>query len=170
MMISRRPGTLISCVRSAVGLLLTLSSFLVWGTAFASSAESTSASGDTAFDEDVVLLPAAEKTAALARDLDLRVDAVALQRHRSLQYTETVHPGDTTSAPLSAGNNNTECGGLTDCINGCHSHFYKVTGATTGSSLYAYTCYYVNFAQRLYIWKGSSSDCSTFTCTGTRTA
>jgi hypothetical protein len=74
--------------------------------------------------------------------------------------------GDTTNAPVPSRNPIPECGGLADCINGCRSRFYKVTGGT-GNTISAQTCYSVVFGQRTYVWKGSSSDCSTFTCTGT---
>jgi hypothetical protein len=165
-MICRRPGTPTSRVRSAVGLLLTLSSLLVWGADFASSAQWTAvASGGDAFDRDVV---AAEKAAALAWGTDLRADSASQQEHRSLG-TIVPFSGDTTNAPESSGNNNTECGGLSGCINGCRSRFYKVTGGIGGISSVS-TCGSVNFAQRLYVWKGSGSSCSTFTCTGTLSA
>jgi hypothetical protein len=187
MVICHRPGTPTSSrVRStAVGLLLlvAMSSFLVGGTAeFASSssAEGTAPAasgrgGDTAsFDKDVVVSPVAKaKAAAMARDHDLRraeeaADSSLWKGRRSLQ-SDFDFANDTTSAPLSAGNNNTACGGLSDCINGCHSHFYKVTGATRGV-INANTCGSVDFVPQLYVWKGSGSDCSTFTCTGTRAA
>jgi hypothetical protein len=178
MMFCRRPGTPTSSrVVSAVGLLLTLSSFLGWGTAFASSAESKSASG---FVKDAAVSPAAkaEIPTALAPGIHLRraeenaeegADSSLWRGRRSLQgaYIAPYFVNDTTSAPLSVGNTNTECGGLSDCINGCRSHFYKATGVTTAGYLGAGTCGTVDFAQRLYIWKGSNSDCSTLTCTGT---
>jgi hypothetical protein len=101
----------------------------------------------------------------MPQGLDIRAeDAAASPKHRSL-YTTLPFTGDTTSAPLSSGNNNTVCGGLTDCINGCHSHFYKVTGVTTRGEIGAGTCGSADFSLQLYVWKGSGSDCSTFTCT-----
>jgi hypothetical protein len=169
-MICCRPGPPTWRVGSAVRLLLTfLFSFLAWETALASSAEVTAtASGGDAFDKDVVFSSPAEKAkvAGLARGLALREEDADSppKQHRSLfsiDFTDS-----TTSAPLSAGNNNTVCGGLTDCINGCRSRFYKVTGGT-GGPIFASTCRSVSFAQRLYVWKGGSSDCSTFTCTST---
>jgi hypothetical protein len=177
----RRPRTFTSSrLGSAVGLLLlALSSFLVWGTELASSAEGTTAAasnGDTAFDRDVALAPAAaEETMddAMARDLDLRRaeedadSSSSTRRNRSLS-TNLPFTDDTTSAPLSAGNPSAlSCGGLSTCINGCRSRFYKVTGGVTGGYLAATTCSTAHFAQRLYVWKGTRSDCSTFTCTGT---
>jgi hypothetical protein len=169
-MICRRPGTPTSRVRSAVGLLLTLSSLLVCGTAFASSAKMwTTASGDSAFDRDVALSSSpAEKAAAavLAQRLNFRAeDADSPSKyHRTLQYVEI--QGNTTDAPVSAGNPRLYCGDLTYCINGCRSRFYKVTGGT-GNEISAYTCVDANFKHRLYVWMGSSSACSNFTCTGT---
>jgi hypothetical protein len=172
-MICRRPGTTTFRVGSAVGLLLTLSSFLAWKVAFASSAEGTataSGSADTAsFDRDVVV-SSPGNVAALARDLDLGAEdadsSLSAKRHRSLQTSIAIR-GDTTGAPLSSGNNNTKCAALTDCINGCHSRFYKVTGGTDGGYIYADTCGTASVAHRVYAWKGSGSVCSTFACTGT---
>jgi hypothetical protein len=180
-MICYRPGAFTSRVRSAVGLLLllTLSSMLVCGADFvasSSSAERTATTAsDAAFDRDVAVLPAVAEEAkddAMARDLDLRraedADSSLSKRHRSLAYIPFTD--DTSSAPLSAGNPSTlSCGGggLSTCINGCRSRFYKVTGGVTGGYIAATTCGTTNFAQRLYVWKGTSSDCSTFTCTGT---
>jgi hypothetical protein len=76
-MICRRPGTPTSRVRSSVGLLLTLPSLLVCGTA--SAKIWTTASGDAAFDGDVALSSSsspAEKAvaAALAQRLDFRTE------------------------------------------------------------------------------------------------
>jgi hypothetical protein len=174
-MICYRPGTSTSRIRSAaVGLaLLTMSSLLVCGADVASSAEwtATTAIGDAdAFDKEVGLAPKT-KEAAMAQGLDLRAEHAAAPptHHRSLT---TVLPftDDTTSAPLSAGNNNTVCGGLPTCINGCHSRFYKVTGGKTGDYMVAHTCGSDAFANQIYVWKGTSSDCSTFACTGTLAA
>jgi hypothetical protein len=158
MMICRHPGTRTSSrVRSSAGgllLLLTVFSFLAWETALASSDESkskstaatatatatTTASGGPFEKDGALSSPAekAEKTAAMARNLDLRraedLDWFTSKRHRSLG-TLVGFANDTTTAPLSAGNNNTACGGLSDCINGCRSHFYKVTGGTGGGRL-----------------------------------
>jgi hypothetical protein len=114
-MICRRPGTLTSRVRSAVGLLFLL----------------------------------------------LMVSSVLV----GAQYVIALS-GDTTNGPVPSRNPIPECGGLADCINGCRSRFYKVTGGK-GSLITATTCYSPVFGQRTYVWKGSSSDCSTFTCTGT---
>jgi hypothetical protein len=173
MICRRRPGTPTSSRvgSSAVGLLLllTLSSFRVCEADFASAAAS---GADAAFDEDVALSSPAEKAkaAAMSPGINLRAEEDAdspPKPRRSLGLLNFMN--DTSSAPLSAGNNNTECGGLTDCINGCRSHFFKLTGGA-GLPIFASTCFSTSFAQRLYIWKGSSSDCSTFTCTGTRAA
>jgi hypothetical protein len=172
-----RPGTRASSrVRSAaVGLLL----LLTLGTAFASTAAegtATAASGSAdaaadaaSFDRNSALSKTAEKAAALAQGLALRTedaDADAPPKpHRSLQFSYVDFTDDTTSAPLSSGNPTPTCGSMTDCINGCHSRFYKVAG--TGEWIDAFTCGTVSFAQRLYVWKGSSSVCTTFTCSGT---
>jgi hypothetical protein len=91
------------------------------------------------------------------------------------QAVITAHfTGDTTGAPLSAGNPVEQyvggCQGYTTCINGCRSVFYKVKGRP---SLYtdvgATTCGAASFQQRLYVWEagGASAGCSTFTCVGT---
>jgi hypothetical protein len=167
-MICCRPGTPDSR-GSAVGLLLALSFFLAWKVALASSAErTTTASGSAdpaSFDRDVVV-SSPRKAAALAQGLDLGAEDAGSspEHHRSLGYA--LIPGDTTDAPVSTGNTNLDCDLLTECINGCHSRFYKVTGGT-GQLISASTCAVVTLPQRLYVWKGSSSDCSTFTCTGT---
>jgi hypothetical protein len=183
MICRRRPCTPTSSRvgSSAVGLLLLmLSSFLVWGTDFASSAEgtTTAASGADAafFDKDVAVSPKppvpAEKAqaAALAQSPDRGAEDVGSslsKGHRSLQSNVYI-AGDTTNATQSGGNPNLSCGDdLSVCINGCRSRFYKVTGGT-GEFINVATCGSVNFAQRLYVWKGSGgSACSAFTCTGT---
>jgi hypothetical protein len=75
---------------------------------------------------------------------------------------------DTTAAPLSAGNPVAACGGaLGTCVNGCKSHFYKVSGGN--GIIVADTC---GSDHQIYVWKGgsnSSSGCSAFACTGTYT-
>jgi hypothetical protein len=171
-MICYRPGTLTSRVSSAVGLLLTLSSLLVWGAEFAPSAEwtATTASGD-AFVRDVVVSSPAEEATAQARGLVLRAeDADAPPKYHRSVLTSLSLSGNTTDAPSSVGNTNSECGGLSGCINGCRSRFYKVTGGTPLNYISANTCGSDAFANQLYVWKGSGSACSTFTCTGTLAA
>jgi hypothetical protein len=162
-------------VHSAVALLLfTMSSLLVAG------AEWTTSGADAAFDRDVAFSPSPPpvevnaKAAALAQSLDRRraeedADSSWSKRghHRMLPYSDVLFTDSTTAAPVSAGNPATaSCGGLTGCINGCRSRFYRVTGGI-GNPITATTCYHSYFPQRLYVWKGTGSDCSTFTCTGT---
>jgi hypothetical protein len=79
--------------------------------------------------------------------------------------TNFVDSADTTGAPVSAGNVAGSCNGFEDCRNGCRSIFYKVSGAST--EMTASSCGFVNFQQRLYLWQGTGSVCSTFTCVST---
>jgi hypothetical protein len=70
---------------------------------------------------------------------------------------------DTTGAALSSGNPVVAggCAGLTSCVNGCPSHLYKIAGGI--GSMEAATC---GSNHQIYVWKGSGSLCSTFTCEG----
>jgi hypothetical protein len=128
-------------------------------------------------DRDVVSPPGkAFSSSSSPQGLDLRgaEDTAAAahpqkRRRRSL-LTIYTFAHNTTDAPVSARNPNLSCGALSsDCINGCQSRFYKLTGGT-GGQIYANTCGTSSFFQRLYVWKGTgtgTSACPTFTCTGT---
>jgi hypothetical protein len=166
-----------SRVRTALALLLAWFIFL-WGQAFASSELTTAARSAAASDRDVASPPgkASVSSSSSPQGLDLRgaEDTAAAahhpkrRRHRSL-LTIYTFAHNTTDAPVSARNPNLSCGALSDCINGCPSRFYKLTGGT-GGQIYANTCGTSSFFQRLYVWKGTgtgTSTCPTFTCTGT---
>jgi hypothetical protein len=110
---------------------------------------------------------------AFARDVagaspaqEVAASSSASSTRRSLPVATFVFSGDTTSAALSSGNLIGACSSYIDCINGCRSHFYKVTGGT-GGLITASTCGTTSFGQRTYVWKGSSAACSSFTCTST---
>jgi hypothetical protein len=77
--------------------------------------------------------------------------------------TIEVFTDDTTLAPVSVGKLwDGSCSGLTNCQNDCRSIFYKVTGGS--ASITATSCGASAFQQRLYVWAGTGSVCSTFTC------
>jgi hypothetical protein len=73
--------------------------------------------------------------------------------------------GDTGLSPLSGGNPTPICGFETSCINGCRSDFYRVSAGL--GVIEFQTCAEAaetSFNPRMYLWEGSSSDCSTFSC------
>jgi hypothetical protein len=79
--------------------------------------------------------------------------------------------GDTGLSPLSGGNPATTCGAETSCINGCRSDFYRVTAAGLIDAQTCTDAAQTSFIPRMYLWEGSSSVCSTFSCiSGTRIA
>jgi hypothetical protein len=118
-----------------------------------------------AFERDVAFSPpppppvaVKAKAATLAQILNRRraeEDAGSSlserSHHRVLPYSDVYFTDDTTGAPVSAGNPATaSCGGMTGCINGCRSRFYRVTGGI-GHPITATTCYHAYFPQRLYV-------------------
>jgi hypothetical protein len=88
-------------------------------------------------------------------------------KHRYLPSFDQYISGDTTGAALSSGNSAGSCSTLTACINGCRSHFYKLTSNGNPAFVTDSTCGTGTFDQRIYVWQGSGSVCSTFTCKGT---
>jgi hypothetical protein len=82
-------------------------------------------------------------------------------RDRSLQQQQLPPyariAGDTTNAPVSAGNPNSNCGGTTvsGCINGCRSLYYTVVG--TGRDMVASTCDEDAYQSAIHVWEGDSA-------------
>lgn len=155
--------------------LLTLSTSFLGGKvvtiAGAGAEDATMATTSAAFNRDVVG-PAVASTNGSPPPLGLVSSGAAATavpktpRWRWLGATYS-YSGGTSGAPASAGNPTGSCNGLSGCISGCPSHFYKVTGST-GETIDTNTC--GNYNQRTYVWKGSNDACSTFTCISTLVA
>jgi hypothetical protein len=97
----------------------------------------------------------------VALSLALLSSQVAVVAAEPTNFVET---GNTAGAPVSGGNGAGPCNTYSECINGCRSHFYKVTGAS--SEMTASSCA-SSFFQQFYVWRGTGNLCSTFTCVST---
>jgi len=110
-------------------------------------------------------VPAARLLLVVAASLVLLSSQVAVVAQAPVP-PPSVFKDDTTGAPFSVGNVfGSTCDSWSSCQNDCRSIFYKVTGAS--GTMTASSCGTTNFQQRFYVWKGTGSACSTFTCEGT---